>query len=218
MALHISRRNSITVALGLLAVFFIGSLLLIKKPAAPVTTTAEVKTQEILPTAVPSQNVSFVLSQFHRAEMKNGKKLWEVEALRGLLDPQTNIATLEQASVFIYRDDQTTIHVTAPTAHITIKGASLTDIDAIGGVKLFYNNDYVVETEHVIMHRTPEAAGSEPEAKEDSQGTVEAPGNITITGSQLSITGVGFFGDLSKRQFTIKNSVKSIFYPKNKQT
>ncbi len=204
------------IALGLLAVFFIGSLLLIKQPTVQKTSSLVTPAEKVAPSPIASQNVAFVLNQFHRAEMKDGKKLWEVEALKGVLDPQTNIATLEQASVFVYRDQETTVHVTAPTAQMTIKGASLTKLDASGGVKLFYNNEYVVETGQVILDRDDSIG----DPQTPNQGLVSAPGDIKITGSQFSISGVGFSGDLTKRQFTINKSVKSAFFPKptNKQS
>ena len=142
----------------------------------------------------------FVLGQFHRSEVKDGKKLWEVTAQRGEYHPQSNTAELEQAVVSMYKEDKP-LTIRASKAVLSLQGNSLLKAEASGEVMASSENHGTLTTTQATFDKVANTL------------TTEAP--VTITTSQLTIRGTGLFADLNTKEFTLKSEVDSVLLPKS---
>jgi LPS export ABC transporter protein LptC len=137
VALYITRRQSFILGLGLLGTFFLVSggivysrnksrVLASSLNRATIEGVATPIPQVVQPQGTPASNTSgFVLNEFHRSFVKDGKMIWEVFGKRGQYAPGSNVATIEEP-VLTYRDQQRgDIRVASKLAELTI---TLTDI------------------------------------------------------------------------------------------
>jgi len=201
--MYLTKAQSLTVALGTLALFFIGGITYMRLSQPPFVTGATESAPVVEPTGAPAGTTpatspggsNFVLENFHRSEMKDGKKIWEVSAVKGQYFPETNTARLDTPSLLFYRPNGDVVALKAEAATITLAGTSLTRAEISGKVKVVYSEKVTMETELAVY--------------EKEKNLVTAPGKVTITSAQLDIIGRELTAKLDKNEFTLAKDVSS---------
>lgn len=198
--MYLTKAQSLTVALGALVLFFVGGItyMRLSQPRF-ITTTANAPITE--PTTAPSDATpvaggsNFVLENFHRKEMKDGRTIWEISAIKGQYYPETNTAQLDSPSLLLYRPNGEVVTLQADAATITLTGASLTRAEIKGKVTVIYSEKVTIKTELAVY--------------EKERNLVTAPGEVTITSAQLDIVGRELTAKLDKNEFTLARDVES---------
>lgn len=201
--MYLTKAQSLTVALGTLALFFVGGITYMRLSQPSFVSPTSETPATIEPTAVPentglatpASGSNFVLENFHRSEMKDGKKVWEVSAVKGHYFPETNTARLETPSLLFYRPNGEVVQLNAEGATITLAGTSLTRAEITGKVKLVYSEKVTMETELAVYDK--------------EKNLVTAPGEVTITSAQLDIVGRELTAKLDRNEFRLAKDVSS---------
>lgn len=165
-------------------------------PAAlgPPTTTEGIE-------ATPS-SAQVQLGNFHRLETKNGKLLWEVEALKGDYSPRDNSASLEKPVMHFLRKDGAKVTLTSLTATVFMQGAGLSHADLEGEVTSEFQG-YVL--------RAARATYDQPAAK------VTVPVPVTIDGPQLAISSNSLIAHTDTQVYIFEGAVRTTIKARSKE-
>ncbi len=148
----------------------------------------------------PNDGANFAMNDFHRVEMRDGKKIWEVTASRGQYFPANNSALVDKAHLVIFKKDGSIIELNAGSATLFLDGASLSKAEASQGVKLQLDQDTVLTSDTANFDRI--------------KNTVLVPGNVEINNSRMNLKGKKLEADLTKEEFRIFNDVDTTVLPK----
>ena len=197
-AISLTRRQSLSIGIGAIALFFgLGVVMLQNdKPKATKVGSGEAA---VVDSAEQVQNANlesrFTLQRFHRSEVKNGKKVWEVEADKGQYDPQTNSAKLESATVQLFKDDGI-VTMKAPKAILYLDGTALKSATASDGVVITYDDKLKIETNSATYDKV--------------NNSVTSDDFVKITSESMEISGTGLSADTITKEFTLKKNIETI--------
>lgn len=215
--MKITKNQSLVLAVSIIALFFVVGVWFVPKgqtklpstsrelsaptPAAVATapSSADLTTT---PSAAPDSK--FMLKEFHRAEIRDGRKVWEAKGSQGQYLPETNSALITNAELWMYQKDGKVITMTAGEALLHLEGAGLKGADASKGVIIIYNDQEKLETDSLTYDK--------------ANNKVSAPGFVKITGELLDISGDGLAGDLETKTFILKQNVSTTLKPKKKKS
>jgi len=216
--LHLTRKQSLWLGLGLLGTFFLGSAITIyRRNSIRVPTQSTALSKEVIegptaPTPVPAElsetnqtptaGVGFTLNEFHRSLVKNGKIVWEIRGERGKYDPSQAKARIDKPDLNVVRDNGDTIHLTANTADLELSGTQLSGAELFDRVVAIYNKDTTVKTERAIY--------------DEKNGTVEIPVPVNLDSPMFALTGNKLFAKLDSQEIFITNGVTSVIKPRKK--
>lgn len=203
--MRLSKQQSIIIGVAIIGVFFaIGVTSLSKKGGSP---SIDIKRSPAVATAISTaapeavdMSSRFTLQDFHRSEVRDGRKLWEVKAARGRFFPETNSTHLENADLWLFKDEDSTVFIHADEAVIFLEGVGMKRAEATKAVKIIFNDKVTIETEEAIYDK-----GSE---------TITAPGKVHISSDSLDVTGEGLHGDVNTKAFRLEQNVESIVKPR----
>lgn len=218
--MKITRNQSLVLAVSIIALFFLigvlflpsdeGQIPLANFDLPPPEPTAESAPVEVASAVSPAPEASptvgsskFTLQEFHRTEIRDGKKLWEAKGTQAQYFPESNSALVKQAQIWIYRPDGKVVTLTAGQALLHLEGAGLKGADAEHGVVIVYDQEERLETEKLIY------------LKKDN--SIFAPGLVTITGKILDVSGEVLRGNLESNNFTLEKNVETVLKPKETQ-
>jgi LPS export ABC transporter protein LptC len=195
--MHISRSQSLFLAIGLLACFFVAGSFLVKTR----TTKSNTATTSPLPTApkVPPRS-KIVLQNFQRSETKNGRKVWEITAARGEFFPEDSLISLKTALLKLFQEDGELVTLRAPKALVTLEGNSLVKAVASGGVTITKGETLTMDTQRATYDK--------------ANGTISSKEVVTFKGKGFTIIGTGLEGNVTAKEFLLKKDVKSVFLKK----
>ena len=203
--IHLTRRQSIAVATGLIAVFFVGMWGLSKgsgnqgfhsnqaKPAIP--------TPGAYPT--PQQGAQFLLNDFHRSEIKNGKTIWEVKAKQGEYFPAKQKAQIFSADVWLFRNENEKVFLNAPEAELSFDGTALNKAFFPGEVHVVYNDLYVVDTSVATYDKASE--------------TITSDHPVKLSSALIDVEGARFVANSTENSIIISGGVKTVIKPQEKK-
>jgi LPS export ABC transporter protein LptC len=218
VALHLTRKQSLWLGLGLLGMFFLISAITIYRrnsvrvptqstaltreatqgPATPTPITA--KTPD--PNQTPVAGVGFTLNEFHRSLVKDGKTVWEIRGQHGNYDPSQAQAMIDKPDLNVTRDNGDTIHLTAEKADLTLSGTQLSAAELIDNVVAVYNKDTTVTTTRAIYN--------------EKEGTVIVPVPVNLDSPMFALTGNRLLAKLDSQEIFITNGVTSVIKPRKK--
>jgi LPS export ABC transporter protein LptC len=208
--MHISRKQSLVIAVGTLFLFFVISILGLQPKASlkakqkpiptPVSTVAS-PAPETNTVGTPSDS-KFTLKEFHRSEVRDGKKLWEIFGSEGQLMPEQNAVRILRTKLSLFRPDGTQIDMTANEAVVVLQGAGIAAAELNGAVEVVKDKTYRLKTEKLVYHK--------------AANEVSPPVLVQISGPLLSVQGMGLKGDLIKNNFVLTKNVKSKISPGEK--
>lgn len=206
----LARSHSFLMAVGILTVFFTGSIWSLRQSAGDQESgEASVEKPGKAPEAAPPQipdapadESKLVLSNFFRSETKEGKKIWEVKAARGRYFPEDNTAKLEDAILWVFRPDKEPMELVAKVAVLYLEGAGLKKADVSDGVTLTQGDEIVIKTEAATFL--------------NAENKVTAQGIVSVRTKRLNITGEGLDADLRAETFTLNENVSTVVTPREK--
>lgn len=222
MALLLTRKQSLYLGLGLLAAFFIMSGTVIyfrtgsRIPSASNTLSKEaiegLHTEATPASLLPEQtqpNVSttpqaagFILNEFHRSLVRDGRTVWEVYGTRGNYSPGEKTAEIENPHLTISRKDDEHITITSGRAVLFLEGNQLTKADLFDDVVLNYNDKTTIRTSKATYDQTA--------------NSVHVPVHVEIDNDTLTITGNELDGNLETHEFFLTNGVTSLIKPRQR--
>lgn len=138
----------------------------------------------------------FVLHNFERSEIKDGRKTWEVKARQGEYFPATSSAKVSQAVMWTYQEGGDVVRLEADEAQLKLQGTALVKVEAQGNVKLTKNDELVVTTDSATYDRTA--------------NLVYAPGEVAISGKAINVNGKAMTVDLVSEEVRLENDVRTV--------
>lgn len=214
MPLTLTRKQSMWLGLGLLSSFFVASgvtIYLRNQNRLPSQSSALSKEQiegvarpgmVVTPGATPGGGLGFVLNDFHRSLVRDGKVVWEIHGVRGQYDALNNRAHIEKPDLNVTRDNGDTIHLTAERADLTLSGTQLSSADLHDNVVVVYNRDTIVKTSQAFY--------------DEKQGKVDVPVPVELDSPMFALTGKKLVALLDSQEIFITNGVTSLVKPRKK--
>lgn len=213
----VTRRQSIFIALVMLGGFFLGGIYLVKRQSGKYTiaTTPDplpsekiVRSQPTAASIVPPLGTSgageasgFLLNEFHRSQIKDGRTIWEVRGSKGQYFPAENKAIVSDARLILSRTPEEHVTVEAGEATLYLRGTELLRADIVHDVVLNYKDDVLVKTDHAIFDQT--------------KNTVTAPGLVQISQEIIDVAGESLIADLSTQEFNLQRNVVTTVKPRS---
>ena len=137
------------------------------------------------------------LQDFHRTDIKDAIKRWEVRANDAVHYMNEGITRAHKASVIIYRTDGSTVLLEAANARIVSSKGVVSKVELEGEIKVTLNNEIKITTNVAAF--------------EESLGRVVTPSRVFLEGPGYSITGVGLELEVDTNIVTIKDDIVSLF-------
>ncbi len=203
--IHLTRRQSLILACALIFGFFAllwaVSRSSTKKypPAAPAIAT---------PTPVPqpqatANNSQFFLNEFHRSEIKDGRKIWEIKAKNGQYFPEKQSAEVKDADVWLFRENGEQIFLKAPEARLGFDGTAIRDAFFPDTVHVVYNDRMTVDTSVATYIK--------------SEDTISSEHPVTIDSDMMHVDGNRFIAHVAEKSIIISGGVKTVIKPRQKK-
>lgn len=190
----ISRKKSRVIAFALLGLFFVVSVGIIKGRGSAVLSNIPVP-------ALEGGSAKVVMSDFHRSEVRDGKKLWEIRASQGEFFPTENRIHVNKPDLTVYREEKQ-VSLAAEQADIQLEGSSVDKARVSGAVRVVYNQNTVIETGEATWHQ--------------KQQKVEAPGAVKLSNEMLDVEGEDLTVHLERNELFLNRRVRSVIKPRAK--
>ncbi len=145
----------------------------------------------------------FMLNNFQRSEVKNGRKVWEIIAPAGQYHPEKQSATVQQPVLVLFKDDGKKIELRAKQAELKFEGAGLAWAKALGAVHINYADEILIDSESAIYDKT--------------NNLVTSDELVNIKTERLLISGKSLRANLETQQIDLKINVKTKILPLNKR-
>jgi len=203
--MQLTRRQSIFVATGLIGLFFLGLWFLSRRASIPLTPPRNLGATTPVPTPQTTApgNAQFLLNDFHRSETKDGKKIWEVKAVKGQYFPDKQMAEVFDADVWMFRDNGETIFLKAPEATLGFDGSALNKAVFPDTVRVVYNDKVTLDTSAATYDKALNMVSS------DTQ--------VTVVSELMELTGARFTADLTQNKIVFSGGVNTIIKPQPKK-
>jgi LPS export ABC transporter protein LptC len=140
---------------------------------------------------------------FHWTQMKAGERQWVLTAGEADYSADKTTLKLTDAVVTMTSTDGKPVVVNAPHADLTLNGNHVTRAYLTGGA-IFHFGDYTLTTESATF------------MPDDDK--VDAPGQVTLEGDGLKVTGVGMSGHPKSRVFELQTQVETVVTPKKQDS
>ena len=203
--IHLSRKHSIVLAIGLIGVFFLGMWALSRKskkpPSIPPVTLTAAATPTISNTA--RDGAQFLLNEFHRSETKNGRKVWEIKAEKGEYFPDKQMAEVFSANVWLFRDNGEEVFLQSPQAQLSFDGAALARAFFPTTVHVVNNNEVTIDTSIATYDKIA--------------GTVSSDQSVTVSSALIDIRGNRFIAHIDQNSIVISGGVTTLIKPQEKK-
>ncbi len=191
--LVISRKHSLSVAVGSLVLCLLCGVVLLKGKRAPVVGFGA-GSEELL--SLPASS-TVSLSDFHRSESKDGKLVWDVTAVRGEYYPESGRANLKTPAIQLFSEKGSSVTIKAPVGLVLLENQVLREARVTGGARVVHQGGVVVESPELTY----------------STGTKEISTDktATITGSGVVTTGNIMSFHTGTQKLRLSNGVRTTF-------
>lgn len=208
MPIILTRKKSMVLGLGLLGSFFVMSGIVIyvhnsaKSPPSASSLNKEMIEGGVAPgVATPgAAAVGFVMNDFHRSSIKDGRTEWEIFGKRGRYNPLQNQAEVEEPRLTLTRPNGETVQVTAGKAVLSLTGSDINQAELFENVIVVHKGETTLKTSYAKYTK--------------SSDLLEIPNRVTIDGPILSMQGDQLVGHLDNQEFIITKGVKTLFKPR----
>lgn len=211
MPIILTRKKSLVLGLGLLGSFFVisGIVISIHNSARTPTTNgslnrATIEGQTGLSLSqTPGAGIGFVLNDFHRSAVRNGKIVWEIFGKKGRYDAGKNRAEIDEPIVNVNRDNGDTVNLTAKRADVELTGTEILKAELFDDVVVIHNKETTIKTDRAIYVKATE--------------TIDMPNYVEVEHPIFTIYGKKLHGNITDQTIEITNGVKSTFKPRQKR-
>ncbi len=201
--------------LGLLGLFFLTSGTIIyqrNQSRIPVSSTSLSKeaiegAQPLLPSSSDPQaatssasGVGFVLNQFHRSLVRDGKIVWEVFGKRGSYDAPHNIVRVDEPDLTVNQKNGDTVKLTAGRADLSLTGTELSTADLFDRIVVVYKGDTTVKAERATYNK--------------ASGQIDIPVPMELDSPMFNLKGNRLTALTEPQEITISGGVHSVIKPR----
>lgn len=210
MPIILTRKKSMVLGLSLLGAFFLTSgIVIYVHNTARIPPSSSSLSREAIEGAegltlsqTPGSAIGFVLNDFHRSAVKDGRIAWEIFGKKGRYDAGQNRAEIEEPRLNVYRENGETIKLTAKRGELILTGTELLRAELFDDVIVVHKDETKITTDHAIYVKETE--------------TVEMPNFVKVENPLFSIYGKRLDGNVVEQEIRITNGVKSTFKPRKK--
>ena len=211
MPIILTRKKSMVLGLGLLASFFVISGVVISLHNSARTPTsrdslnrASIEGETGLTLSqTPGAGIGFVLNDFHRSAVRNGKIVWEIFGKKGRYDAGKNRAEIEEPRLNVNRDNGDTVNLTAKRADVELTGTEILKAELFDDVVVVHNKETTIKTDRAIYVKATE--------------TIDMPNYVQVENPIFTIFGKKLHGNITDQTIEITNGVKSTFKARHKR-
>lgn len=215
MAIFLTRKQSITLGVGLLGAFFLVSALLVSSntakrvPSSATTLTKESvggtlpEGTEATTSGTPGIGSAFVLNEFKRNLVRDGKVVWEIVGKKGEYAPGSNVAEIQSPELTMSTQNGDPAFLSAGRALLTMNGAELAKADLFDDVLLRYKNETTLRTSRASYDKSTE--------------TVTVPVHVEIENGTGTTSGDSLVGNIITKEFTIEGGVRTVIKPQRQE-
>jgi LPS export ABC transporter protein LptC len=218
VSLQLTRKQSMWLGLGLLASFFVVSGgIIYKRNSVRVPSATTALTKESIEGTVatnspqgdivqavgsPGTGLGFVLNDFHRSLVRDGKMVWEIHGQRGQYDALNSKAQIEKPDLTVVRDNGDTVKVTAERANLLLAGTQLSSAELYDNVVVVYKGTTTVKTSKAFYY--------------EKEGRLDVPVPVELDSPIFSLRGNKLEAHLDPQEIFITNGVSSTIKPRKK--
>ncbi len=211
MPIILTRKKSMVLGLGLLGSFFVISGVVISLHNSARTPTsrdslnrASIEGETGLTLSqTPGAGIGFVLNDFHRSAVRNGKIVWEIFGKKGRYDAGKNRAEIEEPRLNVNRDNGDTVNLTAKRADVELTGTEILKAELFDDVVVVHNKETTIKTDRAIYVKATE--------------TIDMPNYVQVENPIFTIFGKKLHGNITDQTIEITNGVKSTFKARHKR-
>ncbi len=220
MAFFITRRQSFLLGIGLLGTFFMisGGIVYSRNKSRIPTSTLSKELIEGRSTPVPAPKVQaalsplaapagasaptsgFVLNEFHRSLVKDGKVVWEVFGKRGEYNPTSHVATVQEPQLKLYDEKNGDVQIQALRADLMLSISELSQADLTDKVVITHKADTTIKTNRATYNR--------------AANTVDIPSPFELEHPAFTLLGSRLHADITTQVILITNGVQTTLKPK----
>ena len=157
---------------------------------------AEVDSKDALVDMLPE--VFQMIQNFRRVEIRDGNKIWELEAEEAQYMRESNVVVVREPRVSFFLDDGSEVRISGEQGEVLVLERELKGIKVQDNVEI-HVRDFVILVESAAYDR--------------KQGQIVTPGPVHILGKTLELWGRGMKVDIESSNFTIDESVRVTFRP-----
>ncbi len=140
---------------------------------------------------------------FHRVQIKNGMKVWEVSAAEVEYNQKHNEASIRNVTLTWYLKDGRSIGIHSNLGRIRLDGAELQAVEVSGGVE-FVLGPYELSLPSAAYERQTEK--------------ISSPGPVNLKGAGLELTGTTLEVDLPSSRLLLTGDVRMVLRPDEAKT
>lgn len=146
--MRITRSQSIYISVALIVAFgMVSAVAIYTSRPNKVSGPTLAQLQHILPQA------KVAMDQFQRSEVKDGKKVWEIEAERGEFSPVSGDAALIKSKLKLFRPNNEVITIISDRAILKLDGTKLKLANLQGNVQIVRNDTLRINTEEAVYNK-----------------------------------------------------------------
>ncbi len=146
--MRITRSQSIYISVALIITFgMISAAAIYTSRPNKVSGPTLAQLQNILPEA------KIAMDKFQRSEVKDGKKVWEIEAERGEFSPVSGDAALIKSQLKLYRPNNEVVTIISDRAILKLEGTKLKLANLQGNVQIVRNDTLRINTEEAVYDK-----------------------------------------------------------------
>lgn len=158
---------------------------------------AEQSSDENIYDLTTSASPSIHLQEFHRTEVKNGEKQWEIKASDAKHFFEKGITQANNSLMTLFRRDSSKVNIASDGAKLQLENDDLKKVSLEGNVKISLDKDLEVSTGLAFYY-----AGKDQ---------MRSPSAVEIKGRGFEISGKGVEIEIDPQIIRIKSEVLSIF-------
>jgi LPS export ABC transporter protein LptC len=151
----------------------------------------------------PGAGIGFVLNDFHRSAVRNGKIVWEIFGKKGRYDAGKNRAEIDEPRLNVNRDNGDTVNLTAKRADVELTGTEILKAELFDDVVVIHNKETTIKTDRAIYVKATE--------------TIDMPNYVQVENPIFTIFGKKLHGNITDQTIEITNGVKSTFKQRQKR-
>ena len=150
-----------------------------------------------LPKVSDNNQSEIHLQDFHRVEVKEGRKLWELRAKDAKYFASEGVTQVNEAAMIIYRPEQPAVNVSSRSAKLYLEGESLSRVELEGDIVVAIDNSIEMRSGLAFLDMT--------------QRLLRAPAHATLAGPGYEVQGVELEVDIDQQNVRFYRDVESRF-------
>jgi hypothetical protein len=139
------------------------------------------------------------MHEFHRSEVREGKKLWEVKGSQAQYSPEDSSVRITDADLLLLGKNGKEGQLRTKKATLFMQGPALSKAHLEQGVTAIYDHEYTLTSDEAVCDRVA--------------NTVLIPGPVNIESSGMELSGDSLKGDIDAQNFVVSGNVVTIIKP-----